>query len=182
MFEKLLEFPKKKILIIITVTSFIAFVLLTLLMTPTELYLKENTGYGVFEFEFAWTSERINQIFNAWGSDGKQRQAIITYIDFLYIPSYAFCYAGCILLITRKLENKSQKIGLIMTVTPFIAGIFDVIENINLLLMLANDQYIYSSSPFIASLCATIKFGLIFLGWVFMLYGVLILLRKKLKK
>ena len=165
--EKLLEFPKKKVLVLITVISFIAFLLLTLIMLPTEMYLKENTGYGVF---------------NAWGADGKQRQAIVTYIDFLYIPSYAFCYTGCIMLITRKLEGKSQKTGLILTLTPFIAGIFDVIENMNLLLMIANNQYINSGSPFIASLCATIKFGLIFLGWIFMLYGVLILLRKKLKK
>ena len=63
--EKLLEIPKKKVLILITIVSFIAFILLTLIMAPTELYLKGNTGYGVFEFEFAWTSERINQIFNA---------------------------------------------------------------------------------------------------------------------
>lgn len=180
--ERLLETPRKKGLIIITVVSFIAFILLTLVMLPTEMYLKGNTGYGVFEFEFAWTSERINQIFNAWGSGGKQRQALVTYIDFLYIISYSVCYAGCILLITRKLKNKSQKIGLIMTLTPFIAGVFDVIENINLLLMLANDQYVNGGSPFIASLCATIKFGLIFLGWIFMLYGLLILLRKKLRK
>lgn len=179
---KLLEIPKNKGLILITVVSFIAFILLTLVMLPTELYLKGNTGYGVFEFEFAWTAERINQIFRAWGSDGKQRQALVTYIDFFYIHSYAFCYAGCILLVTRKLEGKSQKIGLKMTITPFIAGVFDVIENINLLLMLANDSFIRSGAPFIASLCATIKFSLIFLGWIFILYGLLILIGKKLKK
>ena len=88
--EKLLEIPKKKVLVLITVFSFIAFILLTLVMLPTELYLKGNTGYGVFEFEFAWTAERINQIFRAWGSDGKQRQALVTYIDFFYIPYFSF--------------------------------------------------------------------------------------------
>ena len=182
MLETLLNKPKKKVLILITIISFIAFILLTLVMAPTELYLKENTGYGVFEFEFAWTAERINQIFNAWGSDGQQRQTLVTYIDFLYIVSYVFCYTGCILLITRKLENKSQKIGLKMTTTPLIAGIFDVIENINLLLMLANDTFIRSGSPFIASLCATIKFGMLFLGLIFILYGILVLIVKKSKK
>ena len=93
-----------------------------------------------------------------------------------------FCYSGGILLVTRKLEGRTQKIGLIITLTPFIALVFDVIENINLLLMLANDSFIRSGSPFIASLCATIKFSIIFLGWAFLLYGLIVLIGKKFRE
>jgi len=180
--NKLLEFPKKKVLILITILTFAAFLLLTLIMAPTESYLKENTGFGVLEFEFAWTSERINTIFKSWGTDGKQKELLVTYIDFLYIPSYAFCYSGCILLITRKLKNRSQKIGLYMALTPFIAGILDIIENINLILMLTNDSFIRGGSPFFASLCATIKFGFLIIGWIFIVVGFFVLLLNKVKK
>jgi len=180
--KKLREFPKNKALIVVTIISFIAFLLLTLIMAPTELYLERNTGYGVLDFEFAWTSEKINRIFNAWGSSGKQMELITTYIDFLYIVCYAFCYSGCILLITRKLKDRAQKIGLYVALTPFIAGIFDVIENINLILMLTNDSFIRGGSPFIASLCATFKFGFLIVGWVFIVVGFLVLLINKFKK
>ncbi|TFG22950.1 MAG: hypothetical protein EU532_13915 [Promethearchaeota archaeon] len=180
--EKLLQVPKNKILGLIILIAGISFFLLTFLVFgPIEAELKGSTGYGVMEFEFAWTSENINKIFTAWGQDGINKQIFVTWIDFLYIPSYGFFFSGLILFISRKLEGKSQKIGLYMTLLPFIAGIFDVIENINLLLMLTHEAYVWSSSPFIASLCASIKFGLLLLALIFFVIALLILLIKKLK-
>ena len=180
--EKLKEFPKQKVLAIITILSFIAFLILTLIMQSIESELKSSTGYGVLEFEFAWTPEVIREIFNAWGSAGKKKEATAIYLDFLYIPSYGLFIAGCILLVTRKLEGKLQNIGLYMVITPFIAGIFDVIENINLLLMIGNDASIDMGSPFIASLCASIKFGLLFLGICFFIIALIALVINKIRK
>ncbi len=180
--EKLKEFPKQKVLTIITLISFIAFLLLTMIMQSIENELKGSTGYGVMDFEFAWTPETIRKIFSAWGSAGKKKEATATYWDFLYIPSYSFFMAGCILLVTRKLEGKLQNYGLYITITPLVAGVFDVIENINLLLMLGNDAYIDMGSPFIASLCALIKFVLLFLAICFFLIALIILIINKIRK
>ena len=180
--EKLKEFPKQKVLAIITILSFIAFLILTLIMQSIESELKSSTGYGVLEFEFAWTPEVIREIFNAWGSAGKKKEATAIYLDFLYIPSYGLFIAGCILLVTRKLEGKLQNFGLYITITPIIAGVFDVIENINLLLMIENDAYIETGSPFIASLCASIKFGLLFLGICFFIIALIALVINKIRK
>ena len=180
--EKLLQFPKNKSLGLIILIAGISFFLLNFFVfAPIEAELKGSTGYGVIEFEFAWTSENIKKIFKAWGQEGINKQIFVTWIDFLYIPSYGFFSAGLILFISRKLEGKSQNIGLHITLLPFIAGIFDVIENINLLLMLTNETYIWSSSPFIASLCASIKFGLLCLALIFFIIAVLMILIKKLK-
>jgi hypothetical protein len=180
--EKLIEFPKNKTVIVITIIAFILGILISqFIMAPIEAELKGSTGYGVIEFEFAWTSEQINRIFKAWGSEGKKKEAYVTYIDFIFIPCYSLFMAGCILLVTRKLEGKIQKIGLYMTIMPFIAGIFDVIENINLLLMLTDDSFVWSLSPFIASLCATIKFSLIFIAIIFFILALIILLIKRFK-
>ena len=180
--EKLIEFPKNKAVILITLIAFILALLISqFIMAPIEAELKGSTGYGVIEFEFAWTSEQINTIFKAWGSEGKKKEAFVTYVDFLFIPCYSLFMAGCILLVTRKLEGKLQEIGLYMTILPFIAGIFDVIENINLLLMLTYDAFIWSLSPFIASLCATIKFSLIFIAIIFFIVALILLIINKFK-
>ncbi len=180
--EKLKDFPRNKILILITVVAFVLTVLISqLIMAPIEAELKGATGYGVIEFEFAWTSERINTIFKAWGSEGKKKEVFVTYVDFLFIPCYSLFMAGCVLLVTRKLEGKLQEVGLYMTIMPLIAGIFDVIENINLLLMLTDESFVWSLSPFIASLCATIKFSLLFIVILFFLLALIIVIIKKLK-
>ncbi|MFX1445926.1 MAG: hypothetical protein ACFFHV_21125 [Promethearchaeota archaeon] len=180
--EKLLDFPKNKLVVLITILAFILGVFINqYIMAPIEAELKSSTGYGVIDFEFAWTSDQISRIFKAWGSEGKKKEALVTYIDFLFIPCYSLFMAGCILLVTRNLEGKLQEVGLFMTIVPFIAGIFDVIENINLLLMLIDDSFIWSLSPFIASLCATIKFSLIFIAIIFFIVGLVIVIMKKFK-
>ena len=180
--EKLLNVPRNKFLGLITLIAGLLFFLLTFLVfAPIESDLKGSTGYGVMEFEFAWTSENVNKIFTAWGQNGINKQIFATWIDFLYIPCYSFFLAGSILLISRKLEDKSQQIGLHMTLLPFIAGIFDVIENINLLLMLTNESFIWSTSPFIASLCASIKFGLLILALLFFIISLIVVLIKRIK-
>ena len=180
--EKLIEFPKNKVVVLITIAAFILALLISqVIMAPIEAELKGSTGYGVIEFEFAWTSEQINTIFKAWGSEGKKKEAFVTYIDFLFIPCYSLFMAGCILLLTRKLEGKLQEVGIYMAILPFVAGIFDVIENINLLLMLTYDAFIWSLSPFIASLCATIKFSLIFIAIIFFIVALIIIIIKKFK-
>ena len=180
--EKLIEFPKNKVVLLITIAAFILALLISqLIMAPIEAELKGSTGYGVIEFEFAWTSEQINTIFKAWGSEGKKKEAFVTYVDFLFIPCYSLFMAGCVLLVTRKLEGKLQEVGLYMTIMPFIAGIFDVIENINLLLMLTDESFVWSLSPFIASLCATIKFSLLFIVILFFLVALIIVIIKQFK-
>ncbi|MFW9899054.1 MAG: hypothetical protein ACFFDO_07325 [Candidatus Thorarchaeota archaeon] len=180
--EKFKEFPKQKVLAIITIVAFIAFLILALIMQSIERELKGSTGYGVMEFEFAWTPEMIRKIFNAWGSAGKKKEATAICWDFLYIPSYGLFIAGCILLVARKLEGKLHNYGLYITITPFIAGIFDIIENISLLLMLGNDATIDMGFPFIASLCALIKFSLLFVGICFFFVALIALIINKIRK
>ena len=75
--EKLKEFPRNKILILVTIVAFILGILISqLLMAPIEAELKSSTGYGVIDFEFAWTSEQVNKIFKAWGSEGKKKKLL----------------------------------------------------------------------------------------------------------
>ncbi len=171
--EKLLEVPKKKTLQLITLIGLIAFVG----MTVAGGLMLDAPKYGILDYEFAWTASRVNTIFNAWGSAGKQLTAIGIYMDFLYIIAYGSLMFGCLLIAARKLDGTLQTIGLIMAVLPWIAGICDAIENVALLMMIIDSAYINLGCPFVGSLFATIKFtilGICILFWLFELIVILI--------
>ena len=173
--EKLIEIPKKKVLQAITLIGLIAFVVMTMLGG----LVNAAPVYGILDYEFAWTPARVELIFSAWGTLGKQQIALGIYMDFLYIIAYVVLIFGCLLIATRKLDGKIQTIGLYMTLTPFIAGLCDVIENINLLLMIADGSFIASASPLVAAICATIKFAIIFACIFFFLVQLVLLVVKR---
>lgn len=175
--EKFLEIPKKKALQIITLIGLVAFVVMTMLGGVVNA----APVYTILDYEFAWTADRVNLIFSAWGATGKQQIAWGINMDFLYIVAYGALIFGCLLIAARVLEGKFQTIGLYMILMPVIAGICDVIENVNLLLMIADGSFVSSASPLLAALCATIKFTIIIACILFFLAEIIVTLinRKK---
>ncbi len=177
--EKLKKYPSDLILLIVAAIGIV--ILLTINMLIFEpLFLVY--GYGILDFEFAWTKEQILIIFGVWGDEVMTLQAAGVYWDFLYIVGYTVPLFALILLVSRKLDEKILNIGLCMSLTPFIAGIFDIIENINLLIMLNETPAFASFVPLIASLSATIKFGFLIVGAIFFLVALVLLVLKKIKK
>ncbi|TXT62465.1 MAG: conserved membrane protein of unknown function [Promethearchaeota archaeon] len=177
--DKLKEFPRTRYLLIITIGAFILFILINqLIFAPLS---KLVSTYNVLDLEFAWTTDRTAVIFSSWGIEGIEAQTLGVYWDFLYIFGYGFFISGCILLVYRKLSGKIQKIGLYITILPLVAGIFDLIENINLLIMLQNPANFSSIVPFIASITALTKFSLLILGIGFFFIGLIFLLIRTIK-
>lgn len=177
--DKLIEFPRTLYVLIITIAGFILFILINQFVFAS-LSAGVST-YTVLDFEFAWTADRIAVIFAAWGAAGMEAQTLGVYWDFLYIIGYGFFIAGCILLVSRILSGKLQSIGLYITLTPLIAGIFDVIENINLLIMLQNQTNFSTFVPFTASISALIKFSFLILGIGFFFMALVLLLISLIK-
>jgi hypothetical protein len=177
--EKLKKYPSDLILLIVAALAIV--ILLTINILIFEPLAHLGYGYGILDFEFAWTKEQILIIFGVWGDEVMTFQAAGVYWDFLYIIGYTVPLFALILLVSRKLNEKILNIGLCMSLTPFIAGIFDIIENINLLIML-NEPAFASFVPLIASLSATIKFGFLIVGAIFFLVALVLLVIKKIKK
>ncbi len=140
-----------------------------------EIGLRIAYGYGVLEFELAWTPETIDTIFTAWGQSEMEKQAIVTYIDYIFLITYSLFGAQSVLILTRKLEGKIQELGLILTLATTIAAVFDAIENANLLIMLINPADFSPLNPFIASLCAVFKISFIEAGICFLYIGAVVL-------
>ena len=177
--ENLKKTPKTGVILFITAIGLLIFLLINQLIfasLPIEV-----PSYGILDFEFAWTASQISVIFTAWGPNGMILHANGIYWDFFYILGYGSLIAGLILMISRKLSGKIQLIGFYLTFTPFLAGIFDCIENILLLSMLNNPSGFSPSIPLIAGIMATIKFSILLIGIAFFLLGVFVWLATLIK-
>ena len=179
--EKLKEFPRTRSLVIATAIFFIPFILITVFFIINEHRLKTTTGYGVLNFELARTPENINKIFTAWGPNEIKRQTAVTYLDYLFIFFYALFGTGLILIISRKLKGKLRNLGLITAPSFIIAGLFDALENINLLWVLNNKNYTSPAIPLFAFLFATFKIIFLTIGLTFIFITVIYLIVKKMK-
>ena len=178
--EKLKKTPSDLILLIIAAIGII--ILLVINMLVFEPLANSVYFYGILDFEFAWTKDQILIIFTAWGGEGIALQTTGVYWDFLYVIGYSVPLFALILLFTRKLSGKIVDIGLYMSLTPFVAGIFDLIENINLLIMLNDTPNFDAFVPLIASISAFIKFGFLLVGAIFFLAVLVLSLIKRFKK
>ena len=178
--EKLKKTPSDLVLLIIAAIGIV--ILLVINMLVFEPLANSGSIYGILNFEFAWTQDRILFIFVDWGVDGIALQVNGVYWDFLYIIGYSVPMFALILLFTRKLSGKIVDIGLYISLTPFVAGIFDLVENINLLIMLYNSPIFASFVPLVASISALIKFSLLLVGAIFFLVVLALTLIKRFKK
>ena len=137
--RKLEKNPSQNVVIILMVIAAVATIVVWLLMRPVEETLIAASPYGVMELEFAWTVEKIDQIFQAWGPELIVQELNVTLIDYIFLITYSSFFAGVTLLLSRRLlSGRIQLVGLYMTLIPFIAALFDAVENLNLILMLAS--------------------------------------------
>ncbi|MFX1572570.1 MAG: hypothetical protein ACFFB0_07470 [Promethearchaeota archaeon] len=176
--DKLKEFPKDKILILATLICLLIVLLIEFLVFMNI----ETPTYGILDFEFAWTQNRVETILTAWGTEGMNNQTIAIYWDFLFIIGYAPLTFCLIILILRRSSEKVQQIGLYMSITAILTGIFDVIENINLLAMLETPTSIAATNAFVASFFATLKFGLLFAGIIYFIIAVILFVINKVRE
>lgn len=179
--EKLKEFPKDKTLINIIRVTLIPFVLLTAVYIINEYLFENQTGYGLFNFELAWTPEAVNQIFSAWGDSLIKEQIFMHYLDYIYIPVYVLFAGGLVLFVSRRLQGKLQKIGLIIAPTIILAGFCDALENINLLLILDKQTHFSLYGFFFTSLFTTTKIAILSVATIFLLVVMILRITKKVK-
>lgn len=181
MFEKLLQFPRKKILEIITLVATGIFILATIVMAPYSTALAD-AGPTIIDFEFVWTSNRAEAVLSAYVSAGVLEDAeILNILDYLYMVGYGLMIFGLDLLVTRQLEGKPQKYGLVISTAALLAAILDAVENANLLIMIGSPSEVQMINALLASLFATIKFGLVFvgIGYFFVALGIWVYQRRQ---
>ena len=182
MLEKLQTSPSRKLVILITLISLIPFLIITIIFQlDAAILASSGSPYGIVSFEFAFSEAMAKTILTDWGPTLIPVVLRGVYMDFGYIASYGLFMMGIMILIVRALKDRWQSIALFCAISPFIAGAFDIIENINLIVMLNDPVGFPSLVPTVASICAIFKFGFLLLVIGFAAIAGIVLLIKKLR-
>jgi hypothetical protein len=141
----------------------------------------EAAPYGVVSFELAGSVENMHRILNSWDTNTQLRAAFGLGLDYVFMPVYAFAIAfGCGIAFRALQRNRwpLAKYGNLLAWGVILAALLDVIENIALTKVIFGA--VVSPWPEIARWCAIPKLGLIFIGIVYLVYGVVVTLVERI--
>ena len=158
------------------VGTLVLFVVFRVLDAPLRTPAAPN---GIVSFELAGTPEKAFQILVSWGlandeapivlPKGKLYAAFGLGLDYLFMPMYATALALGILLAAGRHTGWFASLGAWLGWGAYAAALFDAVENFALWKVLLGA--VFSAWPSVASVCASVKFGLLVLGLVFALVG-----------
>jgi len=174
----------KKLLLILFLIGTVA---MMVVMARTGATLKTPvTPHGIIDLEFAYNSTKVNTVIRAWTPSatetfGKTEAAKLnTYLDFIFL----FFYAGFLCLacrnIAQRISGPVAKAGSIIAAGALLAGFFDVLENIGMLMALNGS--VLTGIAFLTTLFSVIKWILAALAVLYVLAGLITLAVQRLKK
>lgn len=171
-FESINPSAQKKYFIFLFILTIAIMVIMNVIGAP--LTTPDATS-GIVSFELAFTPVRAQQIISSWSMDDQLRAAFIQGLDFLFPLVYSFALGlGC-LMAANVLSSRGKPLkglGVSLAWALGVAAICDYIENIALVAILFGR--LHSPFPEIAGGCAVIKFSLILIAMVYILYGLVI--------
>ena len=113
------------------------------------------------KMQLAFTKENFLQVVGNLSADERTFARNTLLLDFIYPLVYSTTLSSIIAILTIKTEEYPWKRHLIFFVLPYIAAIFDYIENIFQFVMLGDLNNITDSNVFLMSLAASIKWSLV---------------------
>ena len=158
------------------------FIISTLTLNYFDKFLKTPAApNGIVSFELAQTLPKSQAILASWNEQAKTFAGLSLGFDFLYITIYTVFLALLLYFSLKKITNNKvlYKIGKTLIYLIFLAGLFDVIENIALIKLLSGQQQAILSR--IAYGAASLKFLIIILGILFLItnWGYALFLKRK---
>jgi len=130
--------------------------------------------YGIISYELAGTVEHAQEVLDSWDQEARLYAAFSLGFDYLFMVLYSItialaCLWGSRILHARRMPGASM--GILLAWGSWLAAILDGIENIALSLILLNTPA--DPWPQVAQVSATIKFLLIFLGFIFAFFALI---------
>ena len=115
-----------------------------------------TNGANILDFEFGYDYEKAVAMLTALGSDGRSFYLTkIIPLDFIFPLTYMLFYSGWIILLLKHTDKLNRLKGLLLI--PVSAMLFDWIENIGIIAILINFEYINSFAVFTASISGMLK-------------------------
>jgi hypothetical protein len=132
----------------------------------------------IVDFELAGSVEKAQSIINAWNETDRIRAGFSLGFDYLYMPVYSTTIALACVMAAGVLQRKAwHSIGILLAWGLWVAAICDATENLALLTELLGNNV--APWPSVAQVCATIKFGLIVLGLLYVVVGIVFRLTRR---
>ncbi len=161
----------RKQLLILTGIAMVAF---DVVLVVLDRKMTDAGGPSILGFEFAGSEQRAAQIMAEWGASGHDYARWSLWIDFGFMLSYGSFFTLAALA-TRDFarEHGLRALAAAGIVAPFcaaFAAVFDAGENVFLLLTLGGHGG--SFAPAVATTFASVKFLLITLAIVYVLWGL----------
>jgi len=149
---------------------FVSLLVATLVLTFLFRFIGPSQP-TIVDFELAGSVPTAQAIINAWNETDRIRAGFSLGIDYLYMPLYSTTIALACVLAVGVLKSKVwRSIGLLLAWGLWVAALSDAIENVALFTELLG--HTVTPWPSIAQICATIKFGLILAGLLYVISGV----------
>jgi hypothetical protein len=155
-------------------TTGIASGVLLAVLALLDRELQSTGGPGIIPFEVAGSTDRAREILSQWGEDGQDAARLSVWLDFPYLVAYAAFFSLAIFAVRdaarRRGWDRFARPGGWMALLPIAAAAFDVVEDVNLLLVL--DGHADSAAPGIAFGFAIAKFVCLALAELYLLAGL----------
>jgi hypothetical protein len=163
------DFQKKSFIILLILTILIM-ALMNVIGAPLITSAAPN---GIISFELAFSPAHAQQMISSWSPDAQLRASFIQGLDFLFPLVYSIALGFGCLLTSSLLRSRGKPLSLFGRVIAWgliLAALCDYIENI----ALATELFGRVQSPFpeIAGICAVIKFTIILVAIVFIIFGL----------
>ena len=127
----------------------------------------------IVDFELAGSVPKAQAIIDVWNETDRVRAGFSLGFDYLYMPLYSTTIAlACLMAAGVSKRRAWRTVGLLLAWGLWIAAISDALENVALFTELLGNNV--APWPQIAQICATIKFGLILLGLMYVVAGVVL--------
>ncbi len=132
----------------------------------------------IVDFELAGSVPKAQAIIDAWNENDRIRAGFSLGFDYLYMPVYSTTIALACVMAAGVLKRRAWRTaGLLLAWGLWIAAVSDATENLALFNELLGNNV--TPWPQVAQICATIKFGLIVLGLLYVAAGVVLRLIKR---
>ncbi|HEX7292091.1 MAG TPA: hypothetical protein VF250_13275 [Conexibacter sp.] len=136
--------------------------------------MQDAGGYGIVDFEVAFTSGKAQEIMDAWGAKGHDAAIASLWLDYLYLIAYALFLRLAIQAVGDGLRARGREAlaapAAALALLPLIGAACDAIEDAFLLLVLGGHSS--SAGPVLAGAFATVKFACIAVAIVYLLVGL----------
>lgn len=138
---------------------------------------------GIVSYELAWQLEKSQSILASWDARAQRYAAFGLGFDYLFMLAYSSLFALACLQAGQALAKRGWPLaGWNRLLAPgmFLAAAFDAVENLALSIMLLEAPA--NPWPWVAGACASLKFGLLFIGLVYIFYALAIVFLARLEK